>query len=162
MLTEANFQLYVGFQEYKSFGPNVLAYLLGYKFKTWVDDIGNMNNDDIIDRLADDNYVSTLSVEINKHCVTCDMTFEAVLEAANYWLRQFPTTDRNIHYANSRIAFNTRRGAGNKILGNTVLYKGNNELDCCLAIVKSSNKYGIVKQPNFDHYGFNLNDGTKV
>ncbi len=163
MLTKENFTTYVGFQEHKNPAQVALGYLMGYKHKSWIDDIRKMTNDEIIDRLANDNDYPTMSFEITKYATECKWTLDQALEVANSLLRKFPTTDKTIHYAKSRIAFNTRRGAGNAILDDIVLYKGtNNQYDCCLAIVMCGDRCGIVTQPKFHHYGFIVNDGTKI
>lgn len=157
MLTEDNFKTYVGFQECKS--SPCMVFLLEYAQPnpdSWVDGIRKMTNDDVLERLTNDEQPGAMSLNITKHVVICDMTFERVLDVANEYLRSFPKTDRREHYAKTRIAFNSRRGAGNQTIDDIVLYKGSNEFDSCLVIAKYGDLYGLVKHPRFSDYGFVL------
>ena len=169
MLTEDNFKTYVGFQECK--GSPAQVFMFEYTQPTpesWVDDIRKMTNDDILERLGNDNQPFGVSFNITGRVVTCTMTLEQVLDLANQHLREFPefliVDAFSEQRAKNAIARKTRRGMGNQTLDDIVLYKGgSNELDCCLVIAKFDDLYGLVKHPKFLDYGFILiDDRTKV
>lgn len=161
MLTESNLSHYVSVQECR--GPCGLLYLLGIfpdDRQDWTKVIGQMSIDDIINRLSD-NYIAKLNLEIRSFAVACDLTLQQVLDRANYYLQSFPKTSGSILYAKAAIASQSRRDMGNRELGNIVFYRGeHSNIDACIAIAKYSyrgiDKYGIVKHPNFDQYGFVL------
>lgn len=170
MLTKDNFKLYVGYQDCKAGPAN--GYLLSMNMYTptdWTKDIQKMTNDEALDRMIGDELWSKpkMSLEIMKYPVACTMTLEEVLEVGSTLLKSFPSFISTLsppfylNSAKSRIAFNSRRGAGNVQIENVVLYKGTTDFDCCLAIVHCDGKYSIIKQYNFDRYGLVL-DGTKI
>jgi hypothetical protein len=177
MLTPENFKTLVGYQECGGTGPLALAYLMGVIFITapppapdeWVNNISDMTNDEVLDKLINDDIppTPTMSFNINKQEVVCNQTLDEVLVEASNLLKSFPvfqTTQLPPFYLNSaksRIAFKSRRGIGNAQLDNVLVYRGKNEFDCCLAIVKCNERYGIAKQQHFDSYGLLL-DGTKI
>ena len=76
------------------------------------------------------------------------------------WYRKVNARERYYFYkekqASAKIARQNRRGAGNTRFGDTLFYKGVNEFDCPIIVVKKGDLYGIFKHPDFDKYGFNL------
>lgn len=161
MLNKDNFEEYIGFQDCTDGAP--YGHLLVFKHRSWVEDIRTLTHEEIMDHLLDDaKQVISMSLSMEKQHVNCTMTLEQALIGAGNWLTTFPKTDKNILYANNRIAFNTRRGAGNRKINNITLYKGATKYDCCLAIIKYGERYGIYKHPKFSSYGFVLtNEGNK-
>lgn len=90
-----------------------------------------------------------------------DSSFE--IEGKKYELETGNTREKYYLYrerqASNKIAMNTRRGIGNTRFGDTLFYKGANEYDCPIIVVKKGDLYGIFKHPNFEQYGFNLIEG---
>ncbi len=166
MLTEDNYKNYVGWQPFT--GPVGLAFMLGIQYNdpdSWVNNIRKMTTDQVLDKLlSNENEMMSLSLNINKYAVECNMTLSEMLEEANKIVQTFPRTPRPESYAINRVAFNSRRGAANRKLGdNIVLYKGTSgEFDCFMVVAQFGDRYGIVKQPNYEKYGMIFNDGTKV
>lgn len=175
MLTEVNFKTMVGFQECTHFDTGKfhntgLAFLMGVTYenpKDWTDDIRTMSNDEVLDKMIDDNPRAMMSFSIIKTPVVCNQTFDEVLATASEYLLSLPTFSSTLPSpfyktaAASKIAFFSRRGAGNAQIDNIMVYRGTNEFDCCMSIVKCGDLYGIAKQQYFDRYGFVL-DGTKI
>lgn len=175
MLTEANFKTYVGFQECTHFDTGKfhntgLAFLMGVTMATpkdWVDDIRTMSNDDVLDKMINGDSTPSMSFAIVKTPVVCNQTLDEVLARASDELRSLPMHTSTLpapfykNSAASRIAFKSRRGIGNAQIDNILVYRGSNEFDCCMAIVKCGDLYGIAKQQHFERYGLVL-DGTKV
>ena len=61
------------------------------------------------------------------------------------------------------IARNSRRGAGNTQWENVLFYTGGNSSDCPIIVAEHDGKYGVFKHPQFEKYGFVLENwgGTK-
>lgn len=165
MLTEANYKDYVGFQESKA--TPALAFMLSVgstKSSTFEDDdVATLTNDQLADKMMDENPFKQVSMSIEKQVMNCTLTLDEMLEQVNKHLLSFPVTTRGEHFANLEIARKTRRGMGNKRIDDVVLYKSaSNQFDACMIVVKFEDLYGIALQNNFLSYGFVLDDGPKV
>lgn len=132
-------------------------------------------------KLNNNDRQMSISIERDK-TVECKFTEEEIQAKILETFKQFPSyeippfegkeyqfetgyTSRKKYFlyrekqASHKIAMQTRRGAGNTKFGDTLFYKGVNEFDCPVIIVKKGDLYGIFKHPYFDKYGFNLVEG---
>lgn len=180
MLTPENFKTLVGYQPSKQeddtsiVNPTALVFMLCPEFSTpepddWVSKIASMNIDEVYERLMqeDNPPMQSLSLTINKYPVVCNRTLDEILVEAWNELLQLPKFPWKIpsHPNNvvvNQIAFRSRRGVGNAKVGNVIVYRGKNEFDVLMVIVKHGGRYGLVKHPSFNKYGFVVDDGTKI
>ncbi len=161
MLTEENFKTFVGYQEQKGPGPYAEGYLLGMKYEEydWTNQIPLMTTPDLIERLLNDKPEMRMGMHMIAHIALCDKSLQEVLTQASQLFLTFPKfTTKNpepfaTNSAKSRIAMTSRRGAGNAQIGNVIVYRGKNEYDCCLAVVKCGKYYGMIVQEHFERYG---------
>jgi len=162
MLTVENFKTFIGYQEQVGPGPHTHGSLLEMKYEEydWTKEIPIMTTPDLIERLLnDDKPEIRMQMQMTHHNVVCDKSLTEVLAEASHLLLTFPkfkTTAAEPYATNSaktRVAMTSRRGVGNAQIGKVILYRGNHDYDCCMAIVKCGESYGIIKQEFFERYG---------
>lgn len=164
MLTPDNFKTMVGYQECGGNGPFATGYLLEVVYsepEDWIKYIRSLTNEQVFNNLIGVPPKIT-GLNVTPHTVNCIFTFEEILEQANTLLLSLPKVQSKysgslkVMHAKNKIAVLSLRGLGNVMIGNVLVFRGSNNVDCCMAIIKCNNRYGIIKQKYFDRYGFIL------
>lgn len=132
----------------------------------WVDHIPSMTVDQVLEKLIEETPTESMTLNVKSVPVLCNLTFDQALDAASVLLKslpKFPITNQFDEFkAKNQIAKNTLRGGGNARIDDVLVYRGTQDLDCGITIVKVGGRYGVAKHPSFYRYGFVLNDGTKI
>lgn len=125
----------------------------------------------LIMHINDDKHMSIVHdhIAFNCHQILTEtaVTIGGKVEAA---LRSFPEIEIHnvfeLHAAQNRVAFNTRRAQATTNWENVWYYKNKGTIhnssepspgslvDQPLFVMQQGDKYGIIKHPNFDKYGF--------
>ena len=108
------------------------------------------------------------SMEIKSESVECSLSEDEMISEVEQLLESFPIYRidgsatghmeeiQQLQVRND-IAKNALRGAGNTRFKNSLYYKGDNlNVDSPIIVAEHDGKYGIFKHPNFERYGFVL------
>lgn len=107
------------------------------------------------------------SMEIKSESVECSLSEDEMISEVEQLLESFPiyridgsANDQlkeiqQLQVSND-IAKNALRGAGNTRFKNSFYYKGDETVDSPIIVAEHNGKYGIFKHPNFERYGFVL------
>lgn len=107
------------------------------------------------------------SMSIKSESVECSLSEDEMVADVEQLLESFPiyrmdgsANDQlkeiqQLQVSND-IAKNALRGVGNTRFKNSFYYKGDETVDSPIIVAEHDGKYGIFKHPNFERYGFVL------
>lgn len=107
------------------------------------------------------------SMEIKSESVECSLSEDEMVANVEKLLESFPIyrIDGSVNVqlkeieelrVGNEIAKNALRGVGNTRFRNSLYYKGDVVGDSPIIVAEHDGKYGIFKHPNFERYGFVL------
>ena len=109
-----------------------------------------------------DNGVSQLKMQIMKYEVECTLTEEELCNELDNILTSFSTTCENdaisIERAELESVSKQKRGMPKTSYKNAQYYKGPSSYDSPVVVGGFEGKFGIFKHPDFDDYGFMIED----
>jgi hypothetical protein len=111
-----------------------------------------------------DNGVSRLTMQIMKYEVECTLTEEELCDELDRILTSFSNTCENNADAIKKACLvsisKQKRGSPNTSYKNSQYYKGPSSYDSPVVVGGFEGKFGIFKHPDFDGYGFMIQDKT--
>ena len=102
------------------------------------------------------NHVPADRFELGASVVECSLTEDVLIAHLSQLFRMFPKTNLSLEKAKTKIAFNTRRGAGNRQWDNHIFYGGDHNYDWPIIVAEHEGLFAIFTIPNFEIYGYTL------
>ena len=98
--------------------------------------------------------LSIIKQEVTDHPYTEDELVTAIKETLATFPKMICTTDIQLEKVKVEIARQSKRGMGNTECDNAIWYKGTSVYDSPLTVSSCNDKYALLKNPNFETYGF--------
>lgn len=125
------------------------------------------DNNGVLYLTINDYTVTTPTLSVKPAVVECSLTEDEMISEVESLLESFPVYQIDSSLSpqlkeieelrvGNEIAKNALRGAGYTRFKNSLYYRGDTVVDAPIIVAENDGKYGIFKHPNFERYGFVL------